>query len=393
MLDWVTLNWAMLDWVTLAALLLWPAAFTVLYRPERLTRPRRTLPDDAAAEQLRPTDRVEPHGDGVAVVIPARNEEHNLPRLLSALAQQTCPPDELVVVDDNSSDAGASVARAHGARVIELSEPPAGWLGKTRACAAGAEATSSKLLLFLDADCRPSETALEALRAEYRAHNRTPARPTVITVQPYHELERPYEQLSAFFNIVLIAGVAAFTLPRRSAPKGAFGPCVLVSRDCYERAGGHSAVRSEVLDDVALGTRFRSHGCNIRFLIGGDELRFRMYPNGLRELVQGWTKNFAVASSRTPLSVLIALTSWFSGAALALRALATGPILPGGLLYLLYAAQLYLLLRPIGRFRLITALFYPVGLAFFAGVYLRSLFVTYVLRRVTWKGRTVTPHG
>ncbi len=364
----------MLDWVTIAALLLWPAAFTVLHRPERLQR----------------AEHPEPNADSVAVIIPARNEEHNLPRLLSALAHQTRPPDELVVVDDNSSDATAAVARAQGTRVLQLSEPPPEWIGKTRACATGAEATSSQLLLFLDADCRPSTTALEALLAEYRTHNNTRGRPTVVTVQPYHELERPYEQLSAFFNIVLIAGLAAFTFPRRSAPKGAFGPCILLSRECYERGGGHAAVRGEVLDDVALGTRLHSHGCRIRFLIGGEELRFRMYPNGLRELVQGWTKNFAVASSRTPLSVLIALTSWFCGAALAVRALTTGPIAPGVLVYLLYAAQLHLLLRPIGRFKLLTALLYPVGLAFFAGVYLRSLVGTYMLRRVTWKGRTVT---
>ncbi len=420
-------------WIVPLALVLWPLAFTFLFRPERLGR---TAPTGPALNDEQPSTQVTPAAAGssaatLAVIIPARNEEHNLPQLLQSLQSQTRVPDEVIVVDDNSTDRTTAVARAAGTRVLQLPEPPPGWVGKTRACAKGAEASTAELLLFLDADCRLAPTAIEFLIAAHggsesdsAAHGGQVSDDVVfgaalhsaITVQPYHTMKRAYEQLSAFFNVVLIAGVAAFTWPRTRAPRGAFGPCLLVPRVCYTAAGGHAAIRSEVLDDVALGARLQESRCVLRFFIGGDQIAFRMYPNGLRELIEGWTKNFAVASSRTPLIVLIALTAWFTGAALAARAAISGLSttlaafveigatevtggdgllygIAGLLTYALYSARLHAMLRAIGAFSPVTALLYPVGLAFFAGVYLRSLLFTYVLRRVTWKGRRITPTG
>jgi glycosyltransferase involved in cell wall biosynthesis len=55
----------------------------------------------------------------VSVVIPAYNRERALPRALESVrAQRPRRPDEVIVVDDHSSDATADVARRHGARVI-----------------------------------------------------------------------------------------------------------------------------------------------------------------------------------------------------------------------------------------------------------------------------------
>ena len=88
----------------------------------------------------------------VSVVIPARNDAAMLARCLEALARQTRLPDEIVVVDNGSSDATAAIAAAAGARVITEPVP-----GIPRASSAGYDAARGELIARVDADtvCPP----------------------------------------------------------------------------------------------------------------------------------------------------------------------------------------------------------------------------------------------
>jgi glucosyl-3-phosphoglycerate synthase len=83
----------------------------------------------------------------VCVVVPARNEADTVGAVLDAATAMGLV-DELIVVDDHSHDDTAVVAGRHGARVVSLSKEH----GKGAALAAGAAATSSELVVFLDAD-------------------------------------------------------------------------------------------------------------------------------------------------------------------------------------------------------------------------------------------------
>lgn len=84
----------------------------------------------------------------VAVIIPARNEAATLGTVLEVVRHFPGLVDEIVVVDDHSNDDTATVARHHGARVVATSDPG----GKGLALATGLAATTSDLLVFLDAD-------------------------------------------------------------------------------------------------------------------------------------------------------------------------------------------------------------------------------------------------
>jgi 4,4'-diaponeurosporenoate glycosyltransferase len=104
--------------------------------------------------RLRPGARAGAAGSppSLSVIIPARNEEHNLPTLLRSLHSQSLRPGEIIVVDDGSTDRTADTARQLGATVVPSRPLPEGWRGKTWACHQGAQSARGELLLFLDAD-------------------------------------------------------------------------------------------------------------------------------------------------------------------------------------------------------------------------------------------------
>ncbi len=98
-----------------------------------------------------PVDGADPaHRVTVSVVVPVRDDASHLEHCLRLLAAQSVPPDEVVVVDNGSSDGSAHVARRWGARVVEEAR-----VGIPAAAAAGYDAARGDVVLRLDADSRP----------------------------------------------------------------------------------------------------------------------------------------------------------------------------------------------------------------------------------------------
>jgi 4,4'-diaponeurosporenoate glycosyltransferase len=344
----------------------------LLARPATLAPARRNAPPDLG-------------GTSVAVIIPARDEAESLPTLLESLWVQTRPADQVVVVDDGSVDATADVAAAAGATVVRIKGPPADWTGKTWACHTGVAATTADMLVILDADTWLDADALERLLAH---HDRDVAS-GLLSVQPYHETYRPYEELSAMCNLVavLASGMAALRAPRSSPI--AFGPCLVTSRAALRRAGGFEAVRSDVIEDAALAARYADAGRPVRCLLGGATVRFRMYPDGLRSLVDGWTKNLAGGARRAPLLPALGASSVVALLfALVVEAVRT-PSVPTAVAWLIVAAALRSAFGRVGSFRWWTALAFPVPLLMFTWLVVRSAWARTVRRSVVWRGRRV----
>ncbi len=326
-------------------------------------------------------------GKKVSVIIPARNEEAGLPGLLESLARQDPGPEEVIVVDDGSEDATAERAAQAGAKVLPSRPLPEGWRGKTWACWQGAEASRGEVLLFLDADTRLLPGGLRRWLADFRRAG------GALSLLPYHTPVRPYEELSAFFHILMAAGVGAFTVFGRRVPSGLFGPSLMVSREDYYRAGGHQTVRGKILENFFLAERFRQAEVETNARGGKGVLTTRMYPGGPRELAEGWAKAFADGAGRTPPAILAASKLWLGGAVLAPALLLAGgiglyPLPAAGVLYLLYSLQVFSMLRQLGSYRPLTALLYPAGVFFFFAVFARS---SRLQRsgKVEWKGRRI----
>jgi 4,4'-diaponeurosporenoate glycosyltransferase len=324
----------------------------------------------------------------VSIIIPARNEEKTLPILLNSLRTQVSPVDEIIVIVDTSEDRTKEIAEKENVIVKQSNRLPEDWLGKPWACYQGAKLAKGEILIFIDADTFLEKDGLKKIKDTYVEMG------GVVTIQPYHKTKRIYEQLSAFFNIIGMAGMGSFTiLGNRVKPVGLFGPCIVMSKKYYFESGGHLKVKSQVVEDLALGGQIKKQKTPISCYGGNGAISFRMYPGGIGELVDGWSKGFATGAVKTYIPVLLGIVLWVGGSITATKYFIDALLNPNllsiliwGSAYLGYAAQIYWMLFRVGNFGFYTALFYPIPLLFFMYVFLRSFFLIFIKRSVIWKG-------
>lgn len=323
----------------------------------------RILPQPANANQRPPGH--------MSIIIPARNEVHNLPRLLQSIASQSVVPLEVIVANDASTDGTGELADKLGARVVNIPAVPTGWLGKTWACQQGAEAAQGELLLFVDADTWFEDGGLERLLAGYPGG--------AWSIGPYHAVAAWHEQLSLFFNLNMMAA----TIPDRL-----FGQVLLVERANYLLIGGHASVKDCVLENHHLTAVFRRAGIGASSAAGVGMVSFRMYPDGLRDLIGGWSKGFVSGTANSPRWKVACLAAWLAGLLSPFSiGMAAGAAWLPVVVYFACACQVSWLSRQIGSYRIITALAYPIPLLFFFLQFFASILT--VGKATTWKGRTI----
>lgn len=346
----------------------WSAGWLMLWR-------LRPLPAGSLSEGLTSGRASRPT---ISVVVPARNEARSIGALVASVVAQLRDGDDLVVVDDHSTDETAEIARRGGATVIAAPPLPPGWAGKPHACHVGAAGTDGELIVFLDADVRLGRGALDGLSAVVGA-----ASPDLVSMQPWHHTERPYEQCSLPFNIVALMGSAAFTLGgQRPRPHVAFGPVIACTRRRYGAIGGHAhpSVRSAVLEDIALARLVE----RTRLYTGtATTTTFRMYPGGWSSLVEGWGKGLGIGFDATPRWAALAIAAWISSVA--------GGWLTSPWFAVATVAQVAVFARYVGSFRWWSVVASPLLMAFFVAVFAHSLVRRRVGAAVRWKGRELRP--
>ncbi len=375
-----------------SAVAYWPAGLLLFSRLETL-RPRK-----GGEVPLPPP---------VSIIIPARNEERNLSGLLGALESLDPVPLEIIVVDDRSEDRTASVVeevsgRSGGVAIRLLRSPgaPAGWTGKNFACRTGAVEARGQMLLFLDADVSPvmyPSLLGDLYRRWEEACSDGGREGALVSAQPFHRMERAYERLSLFFNLAALAGSRDFGIfRRRCCSAGAFGPCIFTDLRSYRETGGHEAVAGAIVDDLALAGLYRESGFPVRSFLGDRSISFRMYPDGIGQLVEGWTKNMATGAGSAGGRVLFLMIFWVAGMISAACALVSSagsgqPAVAAAavLLYLAWVVQIRVVSGRTGNFGVTGALLYPVLLLFFTALFFRSLFETFILGSVSWRGRRI----
>jgi chlorobactene glucosyltransferase len=278
----------------------------------------------------------------VSLLVPARNEEHNLREHLPGYLASDYPNLEILILDDDSTDATVAVVEHFlprrrrvragrnptgeepvltefslkesggeevSASTSRLSRPghhldlipgrplPAGWVGKSWACQQLADAATGDVLIFCDADVDVDPAAITATVGAMRDWHAD-----VLTSFPRHRFDDwltasvvpvvAHLPVGALLPLPLVDSTA---IPSISVGNGQW---LAFTREAYDRSGGHRAVRGAVIEDVALARRAKEASLRVLPTLAADLLAVRMYRS-FSEASEGFAKNiFQLAGGR-----------------------------------------------------------------------------------------------
>ncbi len=250
----------------------------------------------------------------VSLLIPARNEEAGIAPCVQAAQASVGVELEIVIMDDQSTDATARIVRQladEDARVHLLSAPPlpAGWCGKQHACYQLAQAARHEIMVWIDADVRLQPDALARLAQTMQKQPRTALLsgvPGQITGSFLEHLLIP------LIHVVLLGYLPMFMMKRSSKPNfsAGCGQLFVARRSAYLQCGGHSdpLVRGSLHDGVKLPRAFRQHGLHTDLCDATDLAGCRMYQGAAQTwkgLAKNATEGMASAAAIVPWSLLL----------------------------------------------------------------------------------------
>ena len=205
----------------------------------------------------------------LVIVVPARNESDVLPHTLPTLLTQDYPgPLHVYLVDDESDDATADIARAIAAgvraddslTVLRNESRPRGWMGKTWAMHAGVNSASAgnpDYVLLTDADIRHPSDSASTLVATAMQHDLD-----LVSQMAMLRVESLWDHLLIPAFVMFFGMVYPFRWSNdpKHRTAAAAGGCQLVRAGALARGGGIDAIAGAVIDDCALARRIKHHG-------------------------------------------------------------------------------------------------------------------------------------
>ncbi|HXC53930.1 MAG TPA: glycosyltransferase [Rhizomicrobium sp.] len=241
----------------------------------------------------------------VVAVVPARNEADVVARTVGSLLAQDYPGAfQVVLVDDQSSDGTAEAARAlPGAgrlSVLTGAPRPPGWTGKLWAMKQGALAAGAPDYLWLaDADIEHGPDNLRHLVA--RAEGGGLVLTSLMVKLHCTSWAEAYLIPAFVFFFDMLYPFAWVNDPGKKTAAAA-GGCMLARREALERAGGIDAIRSEIIDDCALGRALKAQG---PIWLGLTERAASIRPyRGMAEIRQMVARSAYAQLGYSPLALL-----------------------------------------------------------------------------------------
>jgi 4,4'-diaponeurosporenoate glycosyltransferase len=147
---------------------------------------------------------------------------------------------------------------------------------------------------------------------------------------------------------------------------------------------------------MAIGRAFAAAGIAVHGIGGRGAVEFRMYPEGLGQLVEGWSKNMASGSATIGVGRMLATVLWVcaavsAGSGMVQWLIGTGSASTAEVWvgWFMMALQFGVMLRQLGNFGWWPVVAFPIPVLAFVVVFFDSLWLTVVRRRVRWRGRTV----
>ncbi len=325
----------------------------------------------------------------VSVLIPARNEHQNIVQCLTAVMAQQYGTTEIIVLDDESTDATARMVESFSGidkriTLIHGKPLPADWIGKNWACHQLSESAQGRYLLFLDADVRLRPEALSYAMDLLRRKAGE-----MLTVFPTQLMR----SLGEWLVVPLMNWLLLTFLPLKkvySSPRRAFvaanGQFLLIERKLYDRIGGHQAVRDSIVEDMAIARRVKAAGSRLITALGGRYVHCHMY-DGFPGSFKGFTKNYYPGFRLNP-AVFLAMVIGIGALMLA----PFGFVLTGHQaltpLLLVLAGRALISVRS-GQNILINVILHPFQMVVMIILGFNSV-IAYKTKRIEWKNRQIT---
>jgi dolichol-phosphate mannosyltransferase len=231
----------------------------------------------------------------VTVVIPARNEVERIGDCLGGLSFDELH--EVLVVDDESTDATADIAKDLGARVVSGDPLPPSWVGKPWALQQGLREATGDWVIFLDADTIPQPGLIGAAIDAAKASNAH-----VLTLAPQFVCDSAVQQglhasmLTTLVYRFLPAGTTTIAKPSRTIGNG---QCMVMNRRWLQSQGGFEAAATNMTDDIAFVRAMAARGANVAFFDGSDVLRVRMHRS-IGEVWREWGRSLPMVDVTPP---------------------------------------------------------------------------------------------
>jgi glycosyltransferase involved in cell wall biosynthesis len=229
----------------------------------------------------------------VSILIPARNEEANLPELLVSLQKIDYPDYEVIVCNDHSEDGTEQILKSYQKQFPQLlyfnnDALPAGWIGKNFACHQLAQKATGQYFLFIDADVKVKPQLLTKA-ISYMQKRQV----KLLSIFPEQIIGSPGE----WKTVPLMNWILLTFLPLRfvrwkwfSSLSAANGQFMLFDGKNYRCKQWHRLVKSRNVEDIIIARYMKRRNMPIAVLLGRNDIACRMY-NGYGQAIKGFSLN------------------------------------------------------------------------------------------------------
>ena len=335
----------------------------------------------------------------VSILIPARNEFHNLKRCLDSLINLDYSNIEILVLNDRSTDQTAALVEDYQQidkriQLLQGNELPDGWIGKHWACHQLSESAKGTIILFVDADTVLANSIVSKAVLAMNKQNSD-----LLSLVPGRKANCLIEKLT--FPLIDWMTLCWLPVKLASSSKSAylsanFGQFMMFRKEAYITIGGHSYLREHLLDDFELGREIKRNSLKWNLYDGSKDVTTRMYSRS-REAFTGLSRSiFPVFDYR--ISAFILAVAILSSLAILPQLYIINYTLYGAsdqfLIFLSYFSMIMLSLSWLVtcikfNHNLLTVLIYPIIIFIMISIGIHSVF-TNMTGTTSWKERRVS---
>jgi chlorobactene glucosyltransferase len=250
----------------------------------------------------------------VSVILPARNEEKYIAKCLDSLLNQSYPNFEIVAINDSSSDGTDEIIQRYhilNSKVVAInaeSKQEEGWIGKNWACYQGYLNSTGEIFLFTDADTVHSSSTM-SLAVTYLIKQNLDALTAIPRILSEEDI-----LMKITLPLLWTLSYAKYSALRANNPKSKtgylFGSFFIITRKTYEAVGTHKAVKSEIVEDGALGRKVKEEKFKLK-VVRGERYVEAIWARDLNTLLDGLRRLMIPLYQRERTSALLMTISSF----------------------------------------------------------------------------------